>query len=50
MKLYKIKVRRKDKINTATKIHTPKIKKEKYKFNWRKELETENEELKGLLW
>jgi len=52
MKSYEVKVRKKDKINIATKVHTPKIKKEKYKFNWRKELENEVDEgkLGRLLW
>jgi hypothetical protein len=51
MKSYEVKVRKRDKINTSTKVHTPKIKKEKYKFNWRKELENEvdDEKLEGLL-
>jgi len=52
MKVNRIRVRKMDRINTNVKIHTPKIQKEKYRFNWRKEIEDELDEKKfgGLLW
>lgn len=39
----KIKVRKKDFINTTEKIHTPKPKKkEKHKWDWRKDVDIED--------